>query len=600
MGIKAKKELAFGLDFGTTQSYLAYVPRDGKDHVQLVKANPNARLTIADQPTDLSMPSEVFLRCGDDGQIALEVLDRERDQFPADYVSLTRFKADLEKSREMQHRRQEYKLPPAEPGQPAEYVEPEAIAGFLMWRMRQLALKDYEVTGQMEGVEINNVTVTVPAESSSVQRKATQFAARLAGFESEVYTLEEPVAAFLYHYQRFFKQRLENRKDVHVLVFDFGGGTCDLSLIRLSGRNLPTVVGRRSARLGGEDIDELIARLWLKRLKLKDRPRFDELELPNQRYLRQLARTAKEQLSQVDEASISVGTLPDSKPGSKTDLGRRSLDRQMLADLLAREPFVTNIAGEPLREWTVLGLVNELVDSLLRQTGVDYSRVESIILAGGSSRLLAVREYLQGKFPTLGDRFISREPEASIAKGAALHQYYRHAGDKAMRKLVEPTLAQEIYLDHSFDYGAGAYQHSVILGKQNEPLPIERKGPNPLFISDATPVGNVVKIRLWQVGSQGRTTLLTDDIPVRSKDDRVLQVYYRITDYGTIENFKCLRGSLRVPPLITDLLNLLEPYEVSHVEEGEEYGSLLREYDLSQKNGRIRSLRDKYRINVNR
>lgn len=600
MARKTTKELAFGLDFGTTQSYLAYVSRDGKENVQLINVNPKPGPRFTDQPTDMSMPSEVFLLYGSDGQIELRAANREIDQITGDYVSLTRFKTILEESRKKQRSRPEYRLQSAEDGQLDDYVEPEAVAGFLMWKMRQLALKDYGVKGQMDAVVINNVTITVPAESSSTQRAATQFAARLAGFEGEIYTLEEPVAAFIYHYQHYFKHRSNNRNDAHVLVFDFGGGTCDLSLIRLNGRNMPNIVGRRSARVGGEDIDELIAREWLKRMDLAGRPRFEDLGAINQRYLRQWARLAKEQLSQIDRLILPIGTLSDSKTGSKIDVGNQSLDHPTLARLLEQERLETNIVREDPQEWTILGLINELVESLLRETRIDHGRIESIILAGGSSRLLAVHEFLQRKFPGLGDRFISKEPEASIAKGAALHQYFRHAGDKAMRNLVKPTLAQEIYLDHSFDPGSQSYRRTVILGKLNKALPIERTRRNPLFIVDAKPVENKVKIRMWQGGSQGRTILLTDEIPVKSKDDRVLQVHYRITDYGAIEHFECLRGSVLIPPIINEILDDKSKYLVPYAEGEEEDVSLLEEYDLSEKSGyiRIRELRDKYRINV--
>lgn len=610
MARKANEKVAFGLDFGTTQSYLAYVPPGRPDNVQLANVNPDPQAPKTDQPTDLSMPSKVFLRYDDSGgQIALRVLDKAPDLFGAEFVPLTRFKAHLEESRERQQLRTQYRLPATAPGQPADYVEPEAIVGFLMGRMRQLALKDYEVTGQSDTVEMNDVTVTIPAESEITQRMATQFAARLAGFEGEIYLLEEPVAAFLYHYQRYFEQRFKNRQGVHVLVFDFGGGTCDLSLIRFNGRKMPTVLGRRSAQVGGEYIDEMIARRWLSRRARTKGIIFEELTSTNRHYLLGWARLAKEQLSAVNWFPAKVGTLPEI-PGNgsnqKIDIGRRSLDRPTLVRLLTHDLFVTNIAGEDSREWTVLGLVNELVDSLLRKTRVDHDRIEAIILAGGSSRLVAVREFLQQKFPTLGDRLIMREPEASIAKGAALYQYYRHAGSKEMRKLTEPTLAHDIYLDHSYEpgpLGPVSYRHSVILGKQNQQLPIERGGKYPLLIPNVKPSGGVVNILLWHVGRKGKTTLLPDAIPVRSKGDHVLQVHYRITEFGTIENFACFTGSKWVPPIIGILFHKDRAYRKTLVREGQEYGALLEDYDLHPSTGtsiRIRSLRDKYQIDVDR
>lgn len=584
-----KQSYALGLDFGTTHSYLAYVARHGKDKVKLARCNPDPNSDYGNLPIDFCMPSVVYLKRSPHNSLAdfeIEVGD-PKTFLLNEFEPISRFKLDLAKSPDKLRTRREFRLDRSKD----DYIEPVGIAGHLLWRMRQLALRGSDLAAG----SIENITVTVPALSTVVHRKATQFAVRLAGFSGEIYTLEEPIAAYLYHHYRKNGSLFSDWKDRFALVFDFGGGTCDLSIIKFTGKSLPIVHARESLKIGGEDVDDLIVQYWLG----SDFPdvglNYEALlNLPTDlSRLRFLAKEAKENVSDSNHALYNqiIGSLIS----SGKSIGVRTLDSVKLSTLLRTKNVSKEFPDAQSVEGSVYSLIQQLIDKLVISSGIEKDDIEGLILAGGSSKLLGIQNILRSNFRNvMGGNYISDDVQISIAQGAAIHQLYRYSKDKKINKLVEPTLAQQIYLQHSYVSKTDQYQGNTILAEQNESLEIAHGMFNPLMIRRAEPEGKSHRIRLKELNR--REPLLVADIPMSNRFERDLEVRFRITEYGVIIDFSCMaRNSFwSVVPAIPRKGKF---FQKDRIGDGETFLPLLEQFDL-ENDIRLRQMRDKYGIRL--
>ncbi len=159
-----------------------------------------------------------------------------------------------------------------------EYTPPQ-ISAFILRELKRNAEAAL-------GEEITNAVITVPAYFNDAQRQATKDAGRIAGLDV-LRIVNEPTAASLAY-------GLQERSQGIIAVYDFGGGTFDISILKLSEGIFEVLSTNGDTHLGGDDIDELLIRLVLADLKLPEKTP----ELPS---IRQAARKAKEELSSSDE-----------------------------------------------------------------------------------------------------------------------------------------------------------------------------------------------------------------------------------------------------------------------------------------------------------
>lgn len=584
-----ERELAIGIDLGTTCSYLAFMPRDGSDRVRLAKCS------FSQTIDDYGLPSRVYmaeeLEHGTQ-RIGLS-LGSERVDCPPGYRPVSRFKRVLGRSRSAQ-RLPEYYVGQREvvkegkPGQEEVYAYPEAIAGFLLWQMKQIAL---QTQPEFRNARIDNITITVPARSKVGQRKATQFAARLAGFSNEIYVLEEPIAAFLYHYERL-KQVMVHFRGQYVLVFDFGGGTCDLSLVECRGRNqLPIVAARQMGNVGGEDIDDLIARLWIERSRTQ-RIDFEDLSERARDRLRWHACRAKESLASYDRSPEEfIGYLKDC---DEHPFGSRTLSQEALTDLLEDEEIETVFnEAQPVRA-PIMELVSKLVSNVIREAGIEESQIEALILAGGSSKLALVRSWMREQLPHLeANAIIDSDPESCIAQGAAIHQYYRYHKEERKRKMIVPTLASSIRLDHSYNESTGQWRQGADLGQVGDRLPVEREGLlDSIWVRDVRKFKGQVRVRVVQ-GNDLTDPLLDASIALGRWPVSFLRVSYCLSEDGVIERFQCIPAHLIMPPMLVPKSKRVT--QKQFIEEGERLEGILEQYSLTN-DRRIRQIREQYGI----
>lgn len=232
------------------------------------------------------------------------------------------------------------------------------------------------------GGELSGVVITVPAYFDDAQRQATKDAATLAGLKV-LRLLNEPTAAAVAY-------GLDRGSDGVIAVYDLGGGTFDLSILRLSRGVFEVLATAGDTALGGDDMDHLIADWVMTQAGIDDAP-----DPGLQRRLLQSACAAKEALTEQLSAPIEIAL----------DNGRHwqgSLTREQLDALL--EPLVRKTLA-PCRR-------------VLRDAGIAVDEVDGVVMVGGSTRVPKVRSMVAEFFGR--EPLIDIDPDKVVAIGAAV------------------------------------------------------------------------------------------------------------------------------------------------------------------------------------
>ncbi|PAV89605.1 hypothetical protein WR25_19648 [Diploscapter pachys] len=232
---------------------------------------------------------------------------------------------------------------------------------------------------------VTKAVITVPANFDQRQRHATMEAAKLAGIEV-MQLLNEPTAAAIAY-------GLHNKGTNKVLVYGFGGGTLDVSIVMCEGNNVIKVLATSGHNhLGGQDLDKIIMNYALKNFS-----NFPKHKAKMMKRLLDMCTEAKIALSAYETTTILIDDA-SSDDGWKLKLTRNKFDE---------------LCGKTIR-----GTI-DIVNEALRQAGMNESDIDIVILAGGSTRIAMVQNLLKEKF---GDEKIWKRhnPDEVVAKGAAL------------------------------------------------------------------------------------------------------------------------------------------------------------------------------------
>jgi len=243
------------------------------------------------------------------------------------------------------------------------------------------------------GEPINEAVITVPAYFTDAQRQATKDAGIIAGLEV-LRIINEPTAAALAY--GLDKQN----EDQHILVFDLGGGTFDVSILQLGKGVFEVKATAGNNHLGGDDFDNLLVRWLVENFQSQENIDLSSDRMAIQR-LREAAEKAKIELSSLITTSINLPFIAADETGPKH-----------------LELEITRAKFEELTRELVEKTL-EPVQQSLKDSELQPSNINRVILVGGSTRMPAVQQLIS-RFFSAGQIDRSVNPDEAVALGAAI------------------------------------------------------------------------------------------------------------------------------------------------------------------------------------
>ena len=279
---------------------------------------------------------------------------------------------------------------------------PQEISAIILSRLKEIAQAQL-------GRTIRKAVITVPAYFSDTQRQATREAGEIAGLEV-ARIINEPTAAALVY-------EVTQHQGKRVLVYDLGGGTFDVSVVRIEQGVVEVISSHGNNHLGGDDFDHKIVEHVLEHLKLKHGVDVADWPQAMARILRS-AEDAKKQLSDHPYARIAEEYLAE-HGGQPVNLDLE-LSREQYEDMIA--PFIEETLGA--------------IHIALESAGLTSSQVDEILLVGGATRTPLIRRRLVEVFGSQPRGEV--DPELCVAMGAAI-QGAAMTGTEVSAVLVDIT-----------------------------------------------------------------------------------------------------------------------------------------------------------------
>jgi molecular chaperone DnaK len=264
-----------------------------------------------------------------------------------------------------------------------QYSPPE-IAAMVLQKLKQSA-EDYL------GSKVEKAVITVPAYFNDAQRQATKDAGKIAGLEV-LRIVNEPTAAALAY-------GLDKKKDEIIAVFDFGGGTFDISVLEVGEGVVEVKSTNGDTHLGGDDVDEVLIKWIIDEFKKDQGIDLTSDKMALQR-LKESAEKAKVELSSAMETEINLPFITADASGPKH-----------LVMKLTRSKF------EQLAE-PILKRLMPPVEQAIKDAGLTPKDIEEIVLVGGSTRIPKVQEMVKGFFGKEPNKSVN--PDEVVALGAAV------------------------------------------------------------------------------------------------------------------------------------------------------------------------------------
>jgi molecular chaperone DnaK len=366
-----------GIDLGTTNSVVAVMEGESP----LVITNPEGGRTT---------PSVVAFAKGSGERLVGQVAKRQAVTNPENTVfSIKRFMGRKYGEVTEEQRMVPYKVIEAPNGDARVSIEgrlysPPEVSAMILQKMRDAA-------EQHLGEKVQKAVITVPAYFNDSQRQATKDAGQIAGLEV-LRIVNEPTAAALAY-------GLDKKKDETIAVYDFGGGTFDISILEVGEGVVEVKATNGDTHLGGDNLDQRVIEWIVGEFKRDQGIDLSKDKMALQR-LKEAAEKAKCELSTTLETEINLPFVTADASGPKhlsLKLTRSKLE-QLTGDLLEK----------------TMGPVRQC----LKDAGLQPSQIDEVVLVGGSTRIPKVQELVKAFFGKEPHKGVN--PDEVVAVGAAL------------------------------------------------------------------------------------------------------------------------------------------------------------------------------------